>query len=282
LYEVLEVFCGVGSSVIKEVVVGQSRWQVSDVGQGTPLLLVHGFPLDHSMWREQIVGLQDHCRVIAPDLVGFGKSECVARDDDKLSMSQFADDLATLLDQLEVSESVIFCGLSMGGYIGWEFYRRHRDRVARLVMCDTRAAADTKDVARGRLMMAQKTIATGPADLVEPMIGRLFSENTLESQLEIVAAMREVMLNTDRKSIAAALRGMAERDSAESLLSEIDVPALFICGAEDRITPLDEMRSVANRVPNAELVCVPNAGHLAPLENPRVVNDAMREFISRN
>jgi len=195
-------------------------------------------------------------------------------------MAEMADDLAVVLEQLSVSGPVVFCGLSMGGYIGWQFYCRHRERLGRLIMCDTRAAADSEDVARGRLMMAQKTIASGPADLVEPMISRLFSPITMTTQLDVVAATRDVMLNTDPRSIAAALRGMAERDSAEELLEDLDVPTMFICGKDDSITTLEEMQTLADRTSGASFVAVEDAGHLAPLENPLVVNDAIKAFIA--
>ena len=119
---------------MKELVIGQRTLSVSDEGQGRPLLLVHGFPLDHSMWSEQIAELQSDCRIIAPDLFGFGNSQPVDAEDEKLTMSQMADDLAEILSRLEISEPVYYCGLSMGGYVGWQFYRRHKEQLRGLIM----------------------------------------------------------------------------------------------------------------------------------------------------
>ena len=114
-------------------------------GEGIPLLLVHGFPLDHSMWTAQIDRFCTHCRVIAPDLPGFGRSPAVG---DKVGMAQFADELTELLDVLEIAEPVVFCGLSMGGYIAFQFWRRHRSRLRGLVLCDSRATADSPEAAQ--------------------------------------------------------------------------------------------------------------------------------------
>src|SRR5438477_10780764 len=124
------------------------RFNVIDRGRGTPLVLVHGYPLDHSMWQGQIEGLSDMCRVIAPDLRGFGKSSVTPG---VVTMEQMADDVAALLDELSITERIIFCGLSMGGYVAWQFAFRHRPRLAKLILCDTRAVADSLEVASGRL-----------------------------------------------------------------------------------------------------------------------------------
>src|SRR5437773_12119040 len=117
---------------------GNVRLNVVESGRGSPLVLVHGYPLDHSMWRSQIDGLADICRVIAPDLRGFGASEVTPGT---VTMEQMADDLVALLDALQIAEPVVFCGLSMGGYVGWQFALRHRSRLAKLILCDTVAVA---------------------------------------------------------------------------------------------------------------------------------------------
>src|SRR4029079_12092951 len=130
-----------GKDVMKHLQVGDLLMAVATGGErGYPLLLVHGFPLDHTMWRPQIDYFVDHCRVIAPDLRGFGGTDVTPG---AVTMEQMADDLNALLDVLEVREKVIFCGLSMGGYIGWQFWRKYSDRVAAMILCDTRSIADT-------------------------------------------------------------------------------------------------------------------------------------------
>jgi len=133
---------------------------VVERGSGVPLLLVHGYPLDHSMWQGQIEGLGDACRVIAPDLRGFGASGVTPGT---VTMGQMADDMAALLDALKIHEPIVFCGLSMGGYVAWQFALRHRQRLTKLILCDTRAAADSPEAAAGRLKTADKVLDEGAA-----------------------------------------------------------------------------------------------------------------------
>ncbi len=250
---------------------------VVDQGHGSPLLLVHGFPLDHAMWSGQIGALADICRVIAPDLRGFGASDVTSGT---VTMARLADDLAQLLDVLEIREPVTFCGLSMGGYIAWQFYRRHRPRLARLILCDTRAAADTAEAARVRRESADRVLVEGPGFLADAMIDKLFAPATHTEQPDCIQATRQTILNTSPVGIAAALRGMADRPDVSDLLPEIDVATLVVCGQQDAISTVQEMRQIAERIPAARFVEIPAAGHMAPLENPRQVNYAIRAFLT--
>ncbi len=262
---------------MNSVNIGQVHLNVVDRGSGDPLLLVHGFPLDHTMWNAQIEVLSSHYRVIAPDLRGFGRSGSTG--DEMTTMGQFADDLAALLDALQIGEPVTFCGLSMGGYIAWEFYRRHRARLAALVLCDTRAAADSEEAARGRRLMASRVMAEGALAVPEAMLPKLLARLTLEERPEMVESLRQTMLATRPASIAAAQRGMAAREDSTALLGEIDLPVLIIVGEHDAITTVEEMRQVAGKIPGAQFVEVSHAGHLSPLENPPVVSGAIEEFL---
>lgn len=250
---------------------------VADRGAGRPLLLVHGFPLDHTMWRGQLEDLSSDYRVLAPDLRGFGRSTGTAA---VTTMEQFADDLARLLDALGVSEPVALCGLSMGGYIAWEFWRRHRARLAALILCDTRASADAPDAVQNRLRTADRVLAEGVGFLAETMLGRLFAPVTCERQPLVVAALRQVLLAAAPPAVAAASRGMAQRPDSRSILEAIDVPTLAICGVDDAISPVAEMRGMASRIRGARFVEILDAGHMSPVENPRAVNAAMRGFLA--
>ncbi len=255
---------------------GDESLSVSETGSGRPLLLVHGFPLDHTMWRGQIDGLSELCRVIAPDLRGFGQSDAT---NGTVKMEQFADDMAALLDQLGITEPITFCGLSMGGYVGWQFSQRHRSRVARLIMCDTRAIADTAEVAGFRRETAERALNEGAAVIESMMTPKLFAESTVHNQQEIVERTRHVMLETAPHGIAAALLGMAVRPDVTRMLPNIDVPTLVICGQHDVISTPVEMRGIAASIPNASFVEITGAGHMAPLEQPALVNTAIREFL---
>lgn len=252
------------------------RLNVLDEGSGPVLLLVHGFPLDHSMWREQVAAFAASHRVIAPDLRGFGKSTGAS---ETISMSQLADDLVILLDRLDIHEPVTLCGLSMGGYIAWEFWRRHGARLARLIVCDTRAVADTPEGARGRQMLAAKVLSQGSSAAAEAMLPKLLAPATATTRPELVDSLQQTILATAPATLAAALRGLAARDDFSGLLSQISVPTLMLCGAHDAISPPAEMRGMAAAMPSARFVEVADAGHMSVLESPAAVNGAIREFV---
>lgn len=262
--------------------IGEVQLNVVDAGQGPPLLLVHGFPLDHTMWQGQIEALSASRRVIAPDLRGFGDSDVTdgPRTDSTMTMQQFADDLAALLDALAVAEPVAFCGLSMGGYIGWQFVQRHRGRLSHLIQCDTRATADTDEARAARLKAAEIVLKEGTQPIAASMLPKLFAESTAADNPTVVEATRQVMLNTSPQAIAAAQRGMAERPDVTEMLGRIDVPTLILVGEHDVISPPDEMRAIAAAIPGARFVQIDAAGHMAPLEQPAAFNAAIREFLT--
>lgn len=244
--------------------------------KGPVLLMVHGFPLDHSMWEFQIKAFADRCRVIAVDLRGFGQS--VSRDE-MVSMEQYADDCAQLLDELKIDDKVCYIGLSMGGYVGWQFWKRHRARVGRLIMCDTRAKSDNEEVARGRQRMAYEVLSQGAGMVADSMLPRLVSPDTFQRYPDRVEALKQTILRTNPEAIAAAQRGMAVRLDVTSWLPQIDVPTLVVCGVDDEISRPEEMEAIAAAMPNARFACIPDAGHMAPLENPEAVNRSIDAFL---
>jgi len=262
---------------MQHIRIGDIELAVTTQGhQGHPLLLVHGFPLDHTIWQPQIDFFVDHCRVIAPDLRGFGASGVTSGT---VTMEQMADDLVALLDRLQIDKA-IFCGLSMGGYIGWQFWRKYRDRVLAMIMCDTRAIPDTPDAAGGRRKLAATTLKDGPSAAAKIMLPKMFAASTWDEQPVLVERVRAMMERNPPAGIAAALEGMAIRPDARAILPTIDVPALVVVGEQDSISTVDEMRQIADAIPEAGWVAVPKAGHLAVVENPAVVNEAIAEFIT--
>ncbi|HUU82618.1 MAG TPA: alpha/beta fold hydrolase [Phycisphaerae bacterium] len=251
---------------------------VEDRGEGPPVMLLHGFPLNHSMWSAQVERLVAGHRVIAPDLRGFGGSTVTPG---AVTMDRYADDVGAMLEALEVTEPVVFCGFSMGGYVAFSFWRRYRSRVRAYVLADTRAMGDTPDSARDRLKTAQQAMADGPETVAKALLPKLFSKGTLKGKPEVVEAARQMILSSDPAGIAAALRGMAARADSRPLLNQITVPTLLIVGVDDAITPPDEMLGMAELMRQAEVVEVPNAGHLTPMENPEAFNDALVKFLDR-
>ena len=280
---------------MKSLRVNGTELKYVDRGTGLPLVLVHGFPLDHTMWAGQLDGLSrppdelllgeaflpteriPPLRIIAPDLRGLGRSPA---GDEKVTMEQFADDLAGLLDGLAIEEPAVVCGLSMGGYVAFQFWRRHAARLRGLILCDTRATADAPEVAVARLDMAERVLREGPSPLVEGMLPRLFAKITRQNHPERVEALRNVMMAGDRHGISAAALGMAERPDMTASLGKITCPTLVLVGQHDAISPPTEMLGIAEAIPGARFVEIPAVGHMAPLENPAEVNAAMLKFLA--
>lgn len=260
--------------MLKQIDVAGESFRVFVAGAGKPVVLVHGFPLDHSMWSAQLGPLAERYQVIAPDLRGFGGSVVTPG---VTTMEQMADDIAGILAALKITEPVAFCGLSMGGYVAWRFWERHRNRLARLILCDTRADADSPTAAANRLTTAEKVLSEGTAFLVEAMAPRLFAVD--HQTTPYAAAVRQVMAAAPPEGVAAALRGMAQRPNVTSWLGQIDVPTLVLCGEHDVISPAKEMRAFAEAIPAARFCLIQNAGHMAPGEQPEAVNQVIGEFL---
>jgi pimeloyl-ACP methyl ester carboxylesterase len=245
-----------------------------DVGEGLPVLWIHGYPLDRSVWSRQVSGLGSGLRHIVPDLRGFGQSDA---PETGYPMELYAADLAALLDLAGVDQAVV-AGLSMGGYIALAFARVYPDRLRALILCDTRAGPDSSEARANREAGARRALAEGVRPVVEPLIPKLLAPGTPP---ELVDSVRQMLLASRPAGVAGALRGMAMRSDASPGLSAIAVPTLVVVGAEDELMPVTEARAMADAIPDAELVVVPDAGHLAPLEQPEAVNRAVRAFLDR-
>ncbi len=265
------------NNMLKRIDIPGATLSVLDVGQGSPILFVHGFPLDQTMWREQVAELSRDFRCVVPDLRGFGQSTVT---EGTVTMEQFADDLAKLLDALAITEPVVLCGLSMGGYIAWQFARRHADQLRGLILCDTRAVPDSAEAAANRRKLAEDVVRTGPELVANAMLPKLFSDRATDRRTELNDELRRVILATDPRGIAAASRGMAERADAHAWLPAIDYPALLLVGEQDVISTPAEMSEITAAMPKATFRMIADAGHLAPLENPGPTNEAIRNFLA--
>lgn len=263
---------------LRRLIAGNVELQVHCSGRGMPVVLAHGFPLEHSMWDAQIAQLSRRWRVVAPDLRGFGGSQVTLGT---ATMEQMADDMAALVDVLGIDEPIVFCGLSMGGYIALEFWRKYASRLCGLVLCDTRAAADTPEAATARLETALGVLRDGTAGLADAMLSKLFAPTTLQDQSSLAAIERQTILAAPPEGVAAALRGMAARRDFRDDLAKIALPTMVIVGEHDAISTVDEMRSIAKAIPDAEFVIIPGAGHMTPLENPDGFNEAIEQFLTR-
>ena len=247
----------------------------TDTGIGSPIVLIHGYPFDRSLWSEQVTALSNSYRVIAPDLRGFGETEVTTGP---AAMNQMAQDVAELMDQLQIPRAVIG-GLSMGGYVALAFCKQFPSRVRALILADTRAQGDTEEAKETRAQQAEKALSEGMAGIADAMLPKLLTPDTVSKRPEIVNRVRDMMLKTKPEGAAAALRGMGEREYQTPLLSQISVPTLILVGAEDAITPVADSEKMQRAIPNARLVVLENAGHVSNLERTQQFNDAMLEFL---
>jgi len=260
-----------------EAIVNCTRLYYVQMGQGIPLLLVHGYPLDHTLWLAQMDRLSDIAQVIAPDLRGFGQSDA---PDGICTMVAYADDLAALLDALKIGP-VVVCGLSMGGYIALAFWKKYAARVRGLILVDTRAGADAPAARQGRLDMVEQVKQHGAKPAADAMLPRLLAESTRQLRPDVVEFAHAMMLRQPPVGIIGAQLGMAERPDSTPILPTINVPTLAVFGAEDVVTPAEtEGRDLAAAIPGAKLVVLPDAGHLSNLEQPDAFNTAVREFLA--
>lgn len=247
--------------------------------EGAPtLLLVHGFPLSHAMWKAQVEGLAPTCRVVAPDLRGYGESTLGGwpADGEEPSLDRNADDLAALIDELKADGPMVLAGFSMGGYIAFTMLRRHAAKLDALVLIDTKASADDEPGRATRLKMAEKINEWGAARVAELMRPKLFAEGTPDTEVQ---ATIDVISATNPASISASQLAMAARPDSTGLLASIKMPTLVIVGEEDALTTAEEMREIANAISNSRYAEIAGAGHMAPVEQPEAVNDTLREFI---
>jgi 3-oxoadipate enol-lactonase len=244
-------------------------------GDGPAILFVHGYPFDRNIWRSQIDAL-DGYRRIAPDLRGMGESDA---PDLGYSMGIYADDLAALLDSLGVGD-VVLCGLSMGGYVIFEFLRRWRSRVRGLILIDTRAEADGTEARRARDAAAATARESGAEAVADAMLPKVLSPATLEHDPDTAERIHRIMAATPVAGMVGALSAMRDRHDSTGLLPTLSgLPTLVIVGEDDSVTPPDGARRMAAAIPGARLVIVPGAAHVPPVEQPAETTAAIREFL---
>jgi len=251
------------------------RLEYTDQGTGTPLVLLHAFPLNRTMWAPQIDPFSAHFRTIAIDLRGHGGS---SQGHTPFTLDELATDIKDLLDQLTIRQA-IFVGLSMGGYILMAFYRLYPDRVKALVLADTRAQADTAEGRAGRFEMIRTAETQGANAIAGIMTPRLLSARTIKTNPDLVGTVRAMIIHNPVETIVADLRAMAERPDSVPLLAQIARPTLLLVGALDQGTPPSDARFMADRIPDAQVTVLPDAAHLSNLEKPQAFNQAVLSFL---
>lgn len=265
-------------SSIHHVSVGDVRLAVHTAGSGLPLLLLHAFPLDHSTWWRQ-EPLAERFRLIVPDQRGFGAS-CGSVPE---SIEQLADDAAALLDALHVPGPAVVCGISMGGYVAQHLAARHPERVAALVLVDTKLDADSPEARAGRADLAAKVGRLGLGILADAMVPRLLADSAEAradpARVEVEAVLRRSILAQPVATVQAALAALAARPDMTAAMAAFRGPVLLVAGAEDAITPPACLEAAEAIIPDARLLIVPAAGHMTPLERPEIFNRGLVEFL---
>ncbi len=245
----------------------------SDTGTGTPLVLLHAFPFDKSMWEPQkaIPGL----RLICPDLPGFGDSPV-----EDSTVDSMADAVAKTLDELGIERTVLG-GCSMGGYVALAFARRHQQRLRGLILIDTRAEADDEAAVAKRNAMIDSADSLTAEAVIEGMIPKALCEPTIQAKPDVVETVRRIGARQSVEGIIAAAKLMRDRPESKSFLGQIHVPTLVIVGEHDTITPLATAQTLSGGITGATLAMLPKAGHLPNLETPDAFNSKIDNWLKR-
>lgn len=237
-------------------------------GQGTPVLLLHGFPFDRTIWEPVVPMLRDHARLILPDLRGYGQSPVT---DDVYTMRMQAEDVARLMDDLEIEKAVLV-GHSMGGYISLAFAHTYPQRLLGLGLVATHAAADTPERRQTRNKTAESVKHKGARVVASSMV------KTLTPKQELIEPITNLILKAAPAGIVGALKGMAERPDMTGTLSQINVPALTLYGTADQLLTRDRVEMMVQMLPKGWMVEIPNAGHMLMMEEPQQVADALLQL----
>jgi pimeloyl-ACP methyl ester carboxylesterase len=259
------------------------RISVREAGHGTPLVLLHAFPLSSRMWREQLDELPgadgSEARVLAVDLRGFGGTEL---GDDEPSLDLLADDVALLLDRAGIERAVVG-GLSMGGYVAMALARRHPDRLSGLLLADTKATPDTDQARAKRERIAAAVLARDSVQLLvdEQVPSPLLGAVSVQERPRLTERLRGMVEEASPRAVAWAQRAMASRPGSLDVLAEVRVPALVLVGEDDAITPPSDAEAMAAVLPDVVLTVLPAVGHLSNIESPDAFNWAVRGLLAR-
>ncbi|HLG15747.1 MAG TPA: alpha/beta hydrolase [Blastocatellia bacterium] len=246
-----------------------------DEGDGLPIVFIHAFPLNQSMWDEQVATLSADFRTITLDLRGFGKSDA---PEGSYSMDQMAADVHGLMSALSI-ESAVLVGLSMGGYISLAFQRNYPESVRAMVLANTRAGIDTSEGRGRRMKSAEKAEREGVKAIADDMVAAFYPASRVGTRREVVARVRLMIEGNSPRGIAAAQRGMAQRMDSTPVLPRLACPVLLIAGAVDELTPIEEAEVLRSGIRRSGLRLIDNAGHLSNLDQPEAFNAAVREFL---
>ena len=247
-----------------------------DRGHGPSVVLLHGFPLDRSIWDGLLGPLAVAHRLIVPDLRGHGRSPATPGP---YPMEDLADDVLETLEAESVPPPYVLVGHSMGGYVALAFAEAHPDRLRALILLSSRASADTPEAAERRLASAETLDREGTTDSLLGMVDTMLATDNRRARPELVEQVGALIRGTPAVGAAGALRGMSARPDRHDVLRALDVPLLVVAGNDDAIVPPEESAAMADAAPDGRLATIPGAGHLAPLEVPGATAGVLLSFL---
>lgn len=258
-------------ALVDSIVIGYD-----DGGTGLPVLFVHGFPHDRSLWTPQLQALTVQARCLPVDLRGFGETTAAP----PYSMDQYADDLVGLMNVLHLDRAVI-AGLSMGGYVAFALWRRHPERVRGLVLSNTRAGADSDEARERRRNLQAVVREQGSVGVADAMLTGMLGKTTRSKRPELANVVHRMMSSEPPEGVIGALQAMMDRPDSTPRLSTIAVPTLVVAGDEDALIPMAEVRSMHAAIRGSTLEVITGAGHLSNLERPAAFDHVVSEFLAR-
>ena len=262
---------------MKKVINGLSIF-LSGTEASKAIIFVHGFPFDHYMWDAQVNELSMNYFCVTYDIRGMGESTV---DDGQYTMEMFVDDLEKIIDELKMNRPIL-CGLSMGGYISLRAIERIQEKFSALILCDTKSSADDNE---GKLKRATaiKQINNGDFEnFIESFVLNCFGEEFVNENYAEYKKVVNRSKNNSPVGVKGCLMAMASRTDTTESLAKINLPTLIICGSEDKLSPPEVMKSLANKISNSKFILVEGAGHMTPIENPQAVNQAIKDFLEDN
>jgi 3-oxoadipate enol-lactonase len=245
------------------------------LGDGPPVVLLHPFPANHEFWLPVAEALATRYRLVLPDLRGHGESGV---GEGPATMEKHAADIARVMDDANVGAAPLI-GVSIGGYALFEFWRKHRGRVAALALCNTKAPADSPEARAGRLQAANDVLERGTEPFFASMIPKLMGKTTREMRPDLVDGALRMMRKMSPEGVAQVQRGMAARPDSRDTLKTINVPTMLVTGDEDLMTGVNEAEFIRQQIPGSQLCVIPKAGHYSPWEQAEDATKILRVFL---
>lgn len=245
--------------------------------QNQPIIFVHGFPFDQTMWMNQVNFLSDEYYCVTYDIRGLGKSYV---GDGQYTMEAYVLDLFSIIEELKLNKPII-CGLSMGGYISLRALEKSQSTFKAAILCDTKADADNDKGKLGRANLINQINTEGVRKFAQEFISNCFAEESKEELKDLYKSVINRSAKSDPIGVKGALLAMVSRTSTKSFLKKLTIPTLLVVGTLDKLTPPGIMRKMAQAIENSEFGIAPRSGHMSPLENPGYVNDMIKGFLKR-